>query len=354
MDSQQLRKTVDYTKTYKFVDTDTILTEEFGEAWTRYRAIYEQSINYDKTGFVPKAPITVDVELVNRCNLKCVMCYTDHHKAAKHAQSMDDIRRMFRELVQAGGYCLQLGMGSEILLYKNIPEVLRVAREEGVLDVWMFTNGILLNQKIIDALIEFRVARLNISLDGATRETYKAIRGQDKLGQIERNINLLLETKAKRGSKLPILRLTYVVQNENVHECEMFLEKWKDKAGYVDFQRYVAYDGMEKLPWGSGSIDAPRVAAPGNSYCPLPFNCLNVWANGDVTPCCFYYGGHGLVLGNVKNETLMEIWNGEPLQKVREGLLSGQVNPTCATCIAGRSKNEPLLEKASKAAEAAD
>jgi radical SAM protein with 4Fe4S-binding SPASM domain len=349
MSQEKLRNVVDYTKTYKFVDTDEVLYGEFGEPYRTYRALYERSINYDKTGFIPEAPITLDIEMVNRCNLRCVMCYTDHHKAEKHTQSLDDIRMMIRQHVQAGGYCIQIGMGSEILLYKGIERVLKIAREEGVLDVWMFTNGILLTQKIVDALIEFRIARLNISLDGATRETYKAIRGQDKLDQIERNIEMLLKTKEQRGSKLPILRLTYVVQNENIHECEMFLEKWKDKAGYIDFQRYVAYDGMEKLPWGSSSIDAPSVPAVGNSYCPLPFNCLNVWANGDVTPCCFYYGGHGLVLGNVKEQSLQEMWTGEPLRKVREGLLTGQVNPTCATCIAGRSRNEPLLAQASQA-----
>ena len=340
------RATVDYTKTYKFVDIDAVLTKEFGEPYLQYRRIYAESINYDKTGYVPPAPVTLDLELVNRCNLRCTMCYGAHHKGEKHVHEMDTVRQMFREFVQSGGYCVQVGMGSEILLHPDVIEVLKIAREEGVIDIWMFTNGILLTQKICDALCQFKVARLNISLDAATRETYHKVRGQDHFDLLCRNIEMLNETKKRHGTELPILRLTYVVQEQNLHEIDLFVETFRDKAGYLDFQRYVSYEGLPDLPWGNQSIDAPPVPSPGSSYCPLPFNCLNVWANGDVTPCCFYFGPHGLVLGNVKDTSLQEIWTGEPLKKVREGLLSGNVNPTCATCIANRSKHQPLLEKA--------
>lgn len=345
------RTTVDYTKTFKYIDLDAILTEEFGEAWTDYRQRYLASINYDKTGEIPAAPLTLDLELVNKCNLRCTMCYGDHHKGTRYTLGLEEIQTSLREFVQAGGKSIQIGMGSELLLHENVIDVLRIAREEGVLDIWTFTNGILMDQAFYDALIKYRVARLNVSFDAATRETYLKVRGQDHFDLLEKNIDTLIEMKKRAGSKLPIIRLTYVVQEQNLHEIDMFVERWKNKVGYIDFQRYVSYEGLSDLPWGNQSIDAPPVPSPGSSYCPLPFNCLNVWANGDVTPCCFYFGAHGLVLGNVKQASLMDIWTGEPLRKVREGLLSGNVNPSCATCIANRSKHQSLLEKAGQATQ---
>lgn len=346
--TQDKRSVVDYTRTFSYVDVDAILTEEFGEAWTEYRRQYLASINYDKTGHIPAAPLTLDLELVNKCNLRCTMCFGDHHKGTRHSLDLEQIRSTIHEFVAAGGKCIQVGMGSELLLYENVIDVLRIAREEGVLDIWVFTNGVLMDQAFLDALVKYRVARLNVSFDAATRETYHKVRGQDHFDLLEKNIDALIATKAQAASKLPVIRLTFVVQQQNLHEVDMFVERWKDKVGYIDFQRYVSYEGLKDLPWGNQSIDAPSVPSPGNSYCPLPFNCLNVWANGDVTPCCFYFGPHGLVLGNVKEMSLKEIWAGEPLKKVRDGLLSGNVNPTCATCIANRSQHEPLLEKAGR------
>lgn len=62
-------------------------------------------------------------------------------------------------------------------------------------------------------------------------------------------------------------------------------------------------------------------------------NCLTILVNGDVALCCFDYEGK-VILENVRNSTIKEIWNGEKLRNVRESLKNREFEklPLCANC----------------------
>lgn len=60
--------------------------------------------------------------------------------------------------------------------------------------------------------------------------------------------------------------------------------------------------------------------ASGNSLCPLPFTQLYLHSTGDVSPCSFT---QSVVLGNVKDQSLLDIWQGEKLQEFRSAHLKG-------------------------------
>jgi MoaA/NifB/PqqE/SkfB family radical SAM enzyme len=72
------------------------------------------------------------------------------------------------------------------------------------------------------------------------------------------------------------------------------------------------------------SIEEIRKSLPEN-FCPLPFTHLFLYPTGKVNPCC----ESNYLLGNMKESTVEEIWNGKPLQALREEFLSGNIK-TCA------------------------
>src|SRR5580704_11481835 len=74
----------DGPRTLKYTDYLGILAEQFGDRFRIYRTEYKQSQHYDKNGYVPRFPLTVTLELVNRCNLECVMCFTINHNEKKN------------------------------------------------------------------------------------------------------------------------------------------------------------------------------------------------------------------------------------------------------------------------------
>lgn len=320
---------------------EATLGARHGERFHAYRADYRRTLNADRDGFVPAQPISVTTELVNRCNLTCSMCYTANHHETKAALSLEDIARIVRWDGETPLACASFGMGSEALLYKNIRQALKSAKDAGVMDIFLFTNGVLLTPDLSAFLVAEGVSRVFVSLDAATPETYARIRGKNVLPLIEDNIKALLAEKARRGSALPITRVSFCVQPENRHEQDAFLEKWRDLVDRVDFQVLWDHDQVDAaravgaanpIDGADGPSDRPRMEA----FCHYPFSYLSVWANGDVSPCCNFYG-KGLVLGNVKTDTLPEIWNGPALAALRRGFLEGDPHPVCRTCLAATS-----------------
>ncbi|MGZ3690414.1 MAG: radical SAM protein [Pseudobdellovibrio sp.] len=80
-----------------------------------------------------------------------------------------------------------------------------------------------------------------------------------------------------------------------------------------------------------------------DQFCAAPFNQMFLYPTGDVFVCC---EGGGF-LGNVKNNTLEELWNGEKAQTLRKEFLEGKPkqckkNIECKGC--NKSYNEQLID----------
>ncbi len=349
MTADDNRTNMDYIDRVERVDVEQVLQNtlgaKFGQRFADYRRDYVKSLNYDKNGFLPDFPITLGLELVNRCNLSCIMCYTVNHDLPKSTLSVATIKGIMKQAQTGGLQAVQIGLGSEALLYKNIDDVFAAAESGGVMDVFLATNGVLLTPKVCEQIVKRGVSRVFVSLDAATPATFKVIRGKDELPLIERNISTLIETKKRHGSKLPLIRVSFVVQKENAHERQMFAEKWRDVVDHVDFQAMTDFSQVDAIA-ETGRAVSPRfyhADALEKPYCPQPFNRLDVWANGDVTPCCTFYAKN-LVLGNVANQSLQEIWHGEKIETLREQFRTGKLNPNCEMCLAGRD-NETFNDR---------
>ena len=341
------RKDVDHIESVKFTDIERVLSEEFGERFRDYRIGYHKSLNYDTNGYVPEFPLTVSLELVNRCNLDCVMCYTINHNDPKATFALPDIDKLMAECEANHLPAMVIGMGSEALIYKGVREALAKVREAGVMDVFLGTNGVLLSEDLSRFLVEQRIARIEVSLDAVTPETYLKIRRKDEVERIEANLEKLIEIRERLGSSLPIIRLCFCVQKDNIHEQMAFLAKWAGRVDYIDFQQMIDFGNVSEMREAGTLLDAKPTQAekPTRTYCAYPFNSLHVWSNGDVTPCCTFFG-KALVIGNVNNENLSAIWNGRKIEKVRSQLLSGNVNPVCFACLTQRETKSFALTKA--------
>ena len=339
-DAGEDRKSFSHVATMRFTDFDHDMAALYGPRYTQYRETFHKSLNYDKNGFVPDFPVTLMIELVNRCNLSCIMCYTQNHDGPKSVLPMDTIEAMLQEGQKHGLPALVIGGGSEGLLYKPMQDVIESAVENGVMDIFFASNGVLMTEKVADYLIENKVSRCWISLDAATPETFKTIRGKDELDLIEKNIRRLCEMKKERGAVFPNVRVSFCVQQQNVHERELFVEKWQGIVDHIDFQQLTNFDQIDEL-FEKGDVENPPTPPADvdldNPVCQYPFNSLNVWANGDVTPCCNFFG-RKLVIGNANTNSLKEIWDGAPMAEIRRQFQTGDISATCRLCLSSRDQ----------------
>lgn len=67
--------------------------------------------------------------------------------------------------------------------------------------------------------------------------------------------------------------------------------------------------------------------------CRLPWECLTILPNGDVSVCPDY---PDYILGNLHEETLEDIWGGEKIKRFREHLMANEKIPVCDRCNCGR------------------
>lgn len=66
------------------------------------------------------------------------------------------------------------------------------------------------------------------------------------------------------------------------------------------------------------------------TFCIYPWIHLHAYPTGEAYPCCHSEMAHPV--GHCKKNTLEEIWQGEPMQRLRQDMLSETPNAACARC----------------------
>lgn len=325
------------------------LGEKFGKRFSEYRTDYNRIAAGAGNNEILPYPLTLTIETVNRCNLACVMCHLPHFEKTKTTLNAESLVKIFEEAEAIGVPAILIGNGHEPLLYKEVDSLIDEAVKHQIMDLLLFTNGHLLNKDRVEKILNSGVTRVFISLDAATEETYNKIRRarsdgsrrEGRLHQVEENIRYLVARRDELGLKLPIVRVSFVMQVENVHEIPAFKDKWIDVVDAVDFQRLTSHSSIETLELLSEEerwkerppADHFLRLTPEARYCHYPFDTLAVWSDGNVGPCCAYQGKN-LVVGNINEQTLGEIWNGEKMTRLRKQHIDGNMNVVCQDCLA--------------------
>jgi len=142
-------------------------------------------------------PLACQWELTCRCNLRCVMCYTDcFHTPEQIRQELSypEIIRIMDELQEAG--CLELCLtGGEPLARKDFTEIYLYAKHKGFL-VTVFTNGTLVTDTIADVWAQSPPSMIEISLHGLTKASFETItQGPGSHDRCLAGIRLILERR---------------------------------------------------------------------------------------------------------------------------------------------------------------
>jgi MoaA/NifB/PqqE/SkfB family radical SAM enzyme len=157
----------------------------------------------------------VYLELTTRCNLHCRTCVRnvweeplEDMSAATFERVLAGLRGLpeLREVV-FGGY-------GEPFTHPRILDYLGAIKELGV-KITISTNGVLLSEKRVRALVELGLDGVNVSLDGTDPKTYAGVRRGARLETVMQNVEMLNCIKAERGRSLPRLGIEFVALKEN-------------------------------------------------------------------------------------------------------------------------------------------
>ena len=190
---------------------------------------FSQSL-HDRLG-QKRAPMDVSLEVTRRCPLQCSHCYNNLPMgdlgARNRELTKEEYDLILTELADMGAMWL-LFTGGEVFGRKDFLDLYSSAKNKGFL-ITIFTNGILINEKIADFLQEFPPFVIEITLYGRTRETYEALtRLPGSFDRCMRGIRLLLD----RG--IP-LKLKTVGTKINRHEV-MAMKEFAEQELGVEFK----------------------------------------------------------------------------------------------------------------------
>ena len=203
------------------------LSKKYGERFSDYRKQYFKILDNPKNEYdsVAEYPLNVLVEVLNKCNLECIMCLSSHRKGPTKVIDDEMIDKLFKEFKENNLPALMFGAGEEPLMYKDIDKMWEKANSIGIMDNFLFTNGTFLNEEMRQKIIENKVSRVFISIDAATEQTYRKIRqtnrgidediqgnkklqiineDENRLEKIEDNIKKLVELRDSKKLSLPL------------------------------------------------------------------------------------------------------------------------------------------------------
>jgi radical SAM protein with 4Fe4S-binding SPASM domain len=178
-----------------------------------YKQVYEKRL-----------PVNGSCELTFRCNLRCVHCYCNlppnDPDAIEGEMKTGEILSMLDQIAEAG--CLWFLMtGGEPLLRQDTLEILIHAKKKGLI-ASLFTNGTLVTPDFADRLAEWQPHSVEITLYGATQETYERItRVPGSFQRCMRGIELLLE----RSVPLALKTVAMTLNREEIFEMKAFAEE---------------------------------------------------------------------------------------------------------------------------------
>lgn len=289
-------------------------------------------------------PSQIGVDATEICNLACIHCPHPSFKTTEHyaGRSLDeDLHAKMVEEVRVHGkgstQYIRYTSNGEPLVHPAIYDMLELAvRRSGVV-ITLTTNGTLLNEKRVERLLATGVHIVDVSLDALTPETYARIRVNGNLEVTRGNVLRLLERSRGGSTKVVV---SYVEQPDNVGETKEFESYWKGQgAHYVVIRRMHSFSGA--VP-GLGDRFREEAAREPRRPCLYPWERIILNPRGQLTFCPLDWV-HGSVIGDYRDTTIKEAWQGDFFRRLRAAHLSNNYSnhAFCGQCPDWRSTRWP-------------
>jgi radical SAM protein with 4Fe4S-binding SPASM domain len=281
--------------------------------------------------------------------------------------------------------------GGEPMLYKGSVEIIEEAARLGMAPS-IATNGTGLTEHA-ERLVDAPMFVIQISVDGPDAETHNASRpgsspSIDNFATINKAICRINELRKEKKQRLPLIAALTTINNVNynrlvdiydvfrdkVDVCVFYLAWWIDEESAErhsrDFEERFGFQPQKHFGWignwrppnygalsehlqalsrraasmsGPAVVIMPPLTEPkdleeyytnhdcrfGFDRCVSIFSAVEINSNGDMSPCRDY---HDFVVGNVKENTITELWNSEPYKKFRKSLSEKGLMPVCTRC----------------------
>ena len=299
----------------------------------KYKKYRKDWVRYPKELKVAPNPLHLDIEVSSQCNLKCPFCSRTQRIAEGTWRKPGNIdmslyKTTIDQAAEAGVYALNLNVIGEPFIHKGLTEMVRYAKDKGIVDIFFHTNGVLLTEKKSRELIASGLDKLIVSFDSPYKEKYERVRTGAKYEHVLKNIKRFQEIRAEMNSITPVTRLNFIklpgVTKQEIQDIIDLFSPIVDSIGLLD---YIESDNSVRA-----TAKFPK-DYKSNFVCSQLLTRMTVYDDGRVFPCCSDYDD-GLQIGDLNNQTVEEVWNSKELNAIRKKHFDGKFYEldACAKC----------------------
>jgi len=268
-------------------------------------------------------PEIIQIETSILCNSHCVFC--PHNEMDRGPKVMEEwVWKKIIDESRGRNIVYRPFMINEPTVDLKLPEIIRYIKLDPTAKVEFNSNGHFSSKTDVKALISAGIDYVRFSLDGFSEETFLQSGRGGKYAKIVKNIHDFIDERNHQQSKCYIeVRMINLECNRS--EQKDYIEYW---SKYADSSTITElYD----WPW-SGQTECHH--AP----CPKIKREMFFMVDGRATICCWDAFGKSII-GDVKENTVAEIWLGETNQQYREFLNKGEREKItlCSRCDAYKS-----------------
>jgi len=291
-------------------------------------------------------PTSLSVEPTTACNLGCPECPSGLKKFSRNTGNLKP--EFFKHLVDSARSYLSyitFYFQGEPYINPHFLEMVKYASERGIYTATS-TNAHFLNDENCRKTIDSGLDRLIISIDGTTQEVYEAYRINGHLDKVLEGTRNILKWKKELKSATPLVVFQFLVVRPNEHQIEDVLklgdEMGVDQVVFKTAQVYDYENGNDLIPHNEKYARYKK--GPDGKYRiknRLLNQCWKMWQgavvtwDGLVVPCCFDKDATHR-MGDLKKQSLEEVWRGETYRKFRSQILKSRSEiDICTNCTEG-------------------
>ncbi len=280
---------------------------------------------FDMHGLVlepPDFPPRVQVEVTNRCNLRCVMCTRNQMQRKLGNLSLEHLKKIADECSAQPGTTILLYFLGEPLLNKRLEEMVAylasVKHQSAVpLGFGVQTNAMLLTKERARSLLDAGLREIACSVDGLEGDLER-VRPGASYPVVEQNILDLLALRDELGLSDLKVEITKLCDDASADEVRRFCDRWQGRVDRVNLVHYTKVEGNLFMA-ADGNL-LPVVPLGGaqreQRYCGQGQRLL-VHADGRYAFCTSDVDGE-LELGHFDEQSIHEVWNGPAMQRIRD------------------------------------
>ena len=320
---------------------------------------------------VATLPRSLYLETTNRCDSKCQTCIRTFRSLEPPADlTLAKVKTIAAQFPVLERVVLH-GIG-EPLLNREIFEIVAYLKSRAV-TVLFNSDAISLTARRALRLIESGLDEYRVSIDAATRQTYRALRGVDQFDRVVANVRRLVDLERERNRSTPRVSLWFTASRGNLQELPAFVRLAAGLGVAEVYVQRLVFNGLglataenalhghlqrqeqellaraEQLAHELGvalrasGLTTPLASLQGGATrarpwagCQRPWTLSYVTANGNVLPCCISpwvaRDYPALILGNALAEPFADIWNGERYRRFRINFESASPPDPCRGC----------------------